>query len=176
MTMPARLKAHLDQAHAAYFPIRHIPARSSQYAASLIHIPGKQVAKTVALRSGKQILLAVLPASYHVNLERLAAVVGKPVKLIDEQECYQLFPDCQPGAIPPFGELYGLPVYLDETLAKAPEIVFSAGTLSDGIRMGNTDFVRVVKPRICSFAEGGEEVVSKDLSEELLVHEEGGGK
>ena len=175
MTMPARLNAHLDQAHVAYIPIHHIPARSSQYAASLLHTPGKQVAKTVAIRAGKQILLAVLPASYHVNLDKLSTLVGGPVKLIDEQECYRLFPDCQPGSIPPFGELYGFPVYLDAALAQASEIIFSAGTLSDAIRMGNTDFVYVAKPRICSFADEGE-VVSKDLPEDFVTRDAGGGK
>jgi Ala-tRNA(Pro) deacylase len=175
MTMPARLTAHLDQAHAAYTPIHHIPARSSQYAASLLHIPGKQIAKTVALRASNRILLAVLPASYHVNLEKLATVVREPVKLINEQECSRLFPDCQPGVVPPFGELYGLPVYLDQTLAETPEIVFSGGTLSDGVRMGNTDFVYVVKPRICSFAESGE-LAKKDIRQDFLADEQGGGK
>jgi len=172
MTIPAKLTAHLDQAHATYIPVHHAPARSAQYAASLLHISGKGVAKTVALRTGKQILLAVLPASYHVNLERLARLVGQPVKLIDEQECCRLFPDCQPGAIPPFGELYGFSVYLDTVLAQAPEITFGAGTLSDAIRMGNTDFVYVVKPHICSFADEGE-IVSHD---QIFAEEEGGGK
>jgi Ala-tRNA(Pro) deacylase len=172
MTIPARLTAHLEQSHAAYFPIHHTPARSSQYTASLLHVPGKHVAKTVALRAGEQILLAVLPASYHVNVEKLGAAVGGPVKLIDEEECYQLFPDCQPGAIPPFGELYGFPVYLDAALAQVREIIFSAGTLSDAIRMGNTDFVYMVKPRICSFADEGE-IASHDR---IFADEEGGGK
>ena len=136
MTIPVRLKDHLDQTHTFYVPIHHAPARSAQYAASLLHMPGKEVAKTVAMRAGKQVLLAVLPASYHINLAKLSAVLGAPVTPLGEQECFQLFPDCQHGAVPPFGEFYGLPVYLDETLAEAPEIVFSAGTLSDGIRMG----------------------------------------
>jgi Ala-tRNA(Pro) deacylase len=158
MTIPAKLKSHLDQNHIRYSPVVHEPARSSQYTASLLHVPGKRVAKTVVLRAGEQVLLAVIPASYHVNPNRLAAVMGAkaPVKLVEEAECYTLFPDCQPGAVPPFGELYGLPVYLDEALAEDPEIIFSAGTLSDGIRMGNADFVHLVKPRICSFAEEGE--------------------
>ena len=155
--------------------VPHVPARSSQYAASLLHVPGKEVAKTVVLRAGEQVLLAVLPASYHVNLEKLAGAVGTPVKLIEEKECYQLFPDCQHGVVPPFGELYGLSVYLDESLADAPEIIFSAGTLSDGIRMGNADFVHLVKPRICSFADIGE-VTRKDLLQEVVAPEEGGGK
>ena len=175
MTMPTRLKAHLDQANVSYTLIPHVPARSSQYAASLLHIPGREVAKTVALRAGKQVLLAVLPASHHVNMEKLAGVVGTPVTLIDEQECYQLFPDCQPGAVPPFGELYGLPVYLDEALTKTREIVFSAGTLSDGIRMDNADFVRLVKPLTCSFADRGE-VMRKGALRDVLAPEQGGGK
>jgi len=174
MAIPTRLKAHLEQSHTSFTPITHVPARSSQYTASVLHIPGKEVAKTVVLRSGEQILLAVLPASYHVNLHKFAAVVGAPVELIDERECYKLFPDCQPGAVPPFGELYGLPVYLDEALADDPEIVFSAGTLSDGIRMGNADFVHLVKPRICGFAEVGE-VMAKHVPEGAGF-ERGGGK
>lgn len=76
--------------------------------------------------------------------------------------------------MPPFGELYGLPVYLDESLADAPEIIFSAGTLSDSVRMGNADFVHLVKPRICSFADVGE-LTRKDLPQALAA-EEGGGK
>jgi len=175
MTIPAHLKAHLEQAHVTYSRVAHIPARSSQYAASLLHVPGKIVAKTVVLRAGKQVLLAVLPASHHVDLEKLAGVVGTPVQLIEEQECYQLFPDCQHGAVPPFGELYGLPVYLDETLADAPEIIFSAGTLTEGIRMGNADFVHLVKPRICSFAEKGN-VIREDDLQDVLPPREGGGK
>jgi len=175
MNLPSSLKLHLEQAHVSYTRVSHIPARSSQYAASLLHVPGKEVAKTVVLRAGTQVLLAVLPASYHVNLEKFSGAVGTPVKLLEEQECYKLFPDCQHGAVPPFGELYGLPVYLEETLAEAPEIIFCAGTLSEGIRMGNADFVRLVKPRICSFAERGE-VAREDGLHDLFPPQEGGGK
>ena len=175
MTIPGHLKTHLEQAHISYTRILHAPARSSQYAASLLHVPGKDVAKTVAMRAGKQVLLAVLPASYHVNLEKLGGVVGSPVKLIEELECYKLFPDCQPGAVPPFGELYGLPVYLEKMLADEPEITFSAGTLSDGIRMDSVDFMRLAKPRICSFAEQGN-VIREDDLQRVFSPEEGGGK
>ena len=175
MTIPVRLKTQLQQSHVSYTRIPHVPARSSQYAASLLHVPGKEVAKTVALRAGKQVLLAVLPASYLVDLEKLAGIVGTSLKLIEEQECYRLFPDCQHGAVSPFGELYGLPVYMDEALADDPEIIFSAGTLSDGIRMGNADFVHLVKPRICSFAERGN-VIREDDLQDVFSPQEGGGK
>jgi Ala-tRNA(Pro) deacylase len=141
----------------------------------LLHVPGKKVAKTVAMRAGKQAFLAVLPASYHINMGKLSAVVGEAVTPLTEQECYQLFPDCQHGAVPPFGELYGLPVYLDETLAEATEITFSAGTLSDGIRMGNADFVHLVKPRVCSFADAGE-ATRKGEMQDVFSPERGGGK
>jgi Ala-tRNA(Pro) deacylase len=175
MAIPARLKAHFEQTHTAYFPVTHAPARSAQYAASLLHVPGKELAKTVALRAGDKALLAVLPASYHINLDKLASVVGVGVKLMKEEECLRLFPDCQPGAIPPFGELYGLPVYLDRSLVEDPEIIFNAGTLSNGVRMGNTDFVHLAKPRICSFAERGEARTRRGM-EGCDTPDEGGGK
>ena len=99
----------------------------------------------------------------------LSRLLGKPDSGADFQPW-----EGSPGNAP-FGELYGLSVYLDESLADAPEIIFSAGTLSDGIRMGNADFVHLVKPRICSFADIGE-VTRKDLLQEVVAPEEGGGK
>ena len=154
MTMPARLKSHLDQIKIPYSQISHIPTYTAQGAASVMHVPGKEVAKTVVVRAGEKTLLAVLPASFHVNLNKLASIVGCDVRLATESECYALFPDCEPGAVPPFGELYGLPVYMDEALADDPEIILSVGTHSDAIRMGNADFVHLAKPQICSFADG----------------------
>jgi Ala-tRNA(Pro) deacylase len=151
--MPAHLKTILDHEHVPYWAISHRPTFSAQYAASVMHVPGKKVAKTVVLNAGKNILLAVLPASYQINLEKLSAAVGSHVELVEERECSRLFPDCEPGVFPPFGEFYGFPVYLDLALAEDPEIVLSAGTRSDAIRMSNTDFVRMVKPKIRSFAE-----------------------
>jgi Ala-tRNA(Pro) deacylase len=153
MAIPARLKSHLEQAHVGYTPVSHVPTMGSQYAAMVLHVPGKEVAKTVALRAGKENILAVLPASYRINLEKLSAIIGKPVALLEENKCDKLFPDCEPGAVPPFGELYGMPVYLDEALAEDPEIIFSAGTRTDGVRMGSADFMRLAKPRVGSFAE-----------------------
>jgi len=154
MTMPARLKSHLDQSKISYSQISHIPTYTAQGAASVMHVPGKEVAKTVVVRAGEKTLLAVLSASFHVNLNKLASIVGCDVRLATESECYASFPDCEPGAVPPFGELYGLPVYMDEALADDPEIIFSVGTHSDAIRMGNADFVHLAKPQICSFVDG----------------------
>jgi hypothetical protein len=88
-----------------------------------------------------------------INRERLSALVGGKVHILDERKCAELFPDCEAGAAPPFGELYGLPVYMDQTLVENPEIVFCAGTLSEGIRMGNVEFIHLVKPKVGEFAE-----------------------
>ncbi len=153
MTIPRRLRQHLDEAHISYEPIFHLAARSSEHIAATLHIPGIEMAKAVVLLAGEKPVLAVLPSSYHINLNRLAAVIGIPVRLADKAECQALFPDCEQDAVPPFGELYGLSVYLDQALADEPEMVFSAGTLWNAVRMGNLDFVRLTKPRICSFAE-----------------------
>jgi Ala-tRNA(Pro) deacylase len=167
--IPSRLKTHLEGSHVPYSLVSHTPARSAQYAASVLHVAGKEVAKTIALRAGKQVLLAVLPASYHVNLEKLSAAAGAPAELLNERECYKLFPDCQPGAIPPFGELYNLPIFLDKALVEDPEIIVSGGTISDGVRMASADFVRLAKPQICSFAEKGEPVSRPPLDHEFDI-------
>lgn len=174
MTIPSSVRTHLEKSHTHYSLVAHQPARSSQYAASLLHVPGKEIAKSVVLRAGEKMLIAVLPASYHINLKTLSTAVGAPVQLAGERECSNLFPDCQPGAIPPFGEIYGLPVYLDRSLAEDQEVIFCAGTLSDGIRMNYADFVRLAKPEICSFAEEGEISAKKSPLDDALF--EGGGK
>lgn len=153
MTMPAHLKSHLESAHIPYSLISHVPTSGSQYSAMVLHVPGKEVAKTIVLHAGKTKLLAVLPASFHINLKKLADIVGSPLELLEERQYNKLFPDCEPGAVPPFGELYHLPVYLDQALAEDSEIIFNAGTHTDAIRMRNADFVRLVKPQICSFAD-----------------------
>jgi Ala-tRNA(Pro) deacylase len=153
MSMSARLKALLDQEHILYTVMSHSPAYTAQAAAASLHVPGKEVAKTVVLRAGDDTVLAVLPASYHVNLKLLAATVGKAVRLATEEEFTHLFPDCEPGAMPPFGEIYGLPVYVDKVLTEDEEIVFPAGTHRDAIRMRYEDFSRLAKPWVCSFAE-----------------------
>ena len=153
MHMPKRLQSHLKENHITYSVIQHAPTYSAQVAASIMHIPGKEVAKTAALCAGEKILLAVLPASYRINFEKLSAIVGEKVQLMEEQRCVGMFPDCEPGAIPPFGELYGVPVYMDEALADDPEIVLGSGALSESLLVSNADFTRVVKPKICTFAD-----------------------
>jgi Ala-tRNA(Pro) deacylase len=153
MLMPERLELHLNVKHIPYSLIFHAPTDSAQVAASAMHVAGKEVAKAVALQAGNREILAVLPASYRINFEKLSSIVGAKVQLMDEEKFSELFPDCERGVIPAFGELYGVPVYLDEALAEDPEIVLSAGTHSDSVRMGNVDFMHLAEPQVCSFAE-----------------------
>ena len=153
MLMPERLETHLNVKHIPYSLIFHPPTTSAQMSAALMHLPGKEVAKAVALQAGNREILAVLPASYRINFEKLSVIVGAAVLLMDEEKFSEIFPDCERGVIPAFGELYGVPVYLDEALAEDPEIVLSAGTLSDSVRMGNVDFMHLAEPCVCSFAE-----------------------
>lgn len=151
--MSARLKALLDENNIHYTRMTHSPAYTGQEAAATLHVPGKELAKTVVVRAGEEMLLAVLPAPCRVNLEKLGAEVGKTVRLATEQEFESLFPDCELGAMPPFGQLYGLPVYVDEALAADQEMVFNAGTHREAIRMRYADYGRLAKPSVCSFAE-----------------------
>ena len=153
MLMPQRLESHLEVKQIPYSMIFHAATDSAQMVASTMLLPGKTVAKAIALRAGGREILAVLPASHRINFEKLSAIAGADVRLMDEETFSELFPDCERGVISPFGELYGVPVYLDEALAKDPEIILSAGTHCDCVRMGSLDFVQLAEPQICSFAE-----------------------
>jgi Ala-tRNA(Pro) deacylase len=154
MSVPQRLKSLLDSNHIPYQPLPHSTTYTAQGTATLMRISGKEIAKTVVLCAGtesEETILAVVPGSKHVKLDKLAAVIGKPVRLATELEFSPLFPDCELGAMPPFGGFYHLPVYADRSLARDEEIVFNAGTHHDAMRMTYDDFVRLAEPRLCSF-------------------------
>ncbi len=153
MSISIRLKGFLDENQIPYTVLTHATAYTAQGAAAVMQISGKELAKTVVLWTGEEMILAVLPAPNHVRFEKLAAEVGKSVRLATEQEFSSLFPDCELGAMPPFGSLYNLAVYVDESLAADEAIVFNAGTHRDAIRMRYDDFVRLTKPRVCLFAK-----------------------
>ena len=155
MSVSARLKELLDKNKVRYTTMTHSPAYTAQAAAATLHVPGQELAKTVVVKAGEEMVLAVLPASYHVNLKKLGEILGKPVRLATEDEFAGLFPDCELGAMPPFGVLYGLPVVADKVLAEDEEIVFNAGTHRDAIRMRFEDFEKLAKPQLASFAEKG---------------------
>jgi Ala-tRNA(Pro) deacylase len=154
MSVPLRLKSFLDSNYVPYESFSHPTTYTAQGTATLMQISGKEVAKTVVLCAGAQgeeTILAVLPGSRHVKFDKLAFAVGKPMRLATELEFSRLFPDCELGAMPPFGALYNLPVYVDESLARDKEVVFNAGTHHDAVRMRYDDFARLAQPTVCAF-------------------------
>jgi Ala-tRNA(Pro) deacylase len=155
MPISNRIKNHLEENNIPYSPMRHPSSYTAQGAAAVMHVSGSEVAKTVVVEAGKEYYLIVLPASYHVKPAKLAHVLGCPVRLASEEEFSSLFPDCELGAMPPLGELYGLRVIVDESLAADKEIIFNAGTHRDAIRMNFDDFMSLARPTICSFAAKG---------------------
>lgn len=152
MSVSERLKGFLDEAQIPYSVMTHTTAYTAQGAAAAMQISGRDLAKTVVLWAGDEMILAVLPAPSHSRLDKLSVEVGQPLRLATEQEFNSLFPDCELGATPPFGSLYKLPVYVDESLGAHKAIVFNAGTHRHAIRMEYDDFVSLAKPRVCSFA------------------------
>lgn len=153
MPILAKLREYLDRNHVQYEVMSHRQAFTAQEVAAAEHIPGKELAKVVMLRSGKEFLMVVLAAPYRVDLKRAQTVLGKPdLLLATEQEFAGLFPQCEPGAMPPFGNLYDLPVYVDESLTKDDTIVFNAGTHTQTVRMKFADFTRTVQPKVVAVA------------------------
>jgi len=152
MSITPELKTLLEESHVSYSTVSHTTTYTAQGTAAAMKVSGKEMAKTVVLKAGDDTLLAVLPAAHHANLEKLSSVLGKQVRLATEMEFISLFPDCELGAMPPFGSLYHLPVYVDESLSADEEILFNAGTHREAIRMRYLDFERLARPTICSFA------------------------
>ncbi|HEY3320129.1 MAG TPA: YbaK/EbsC family protein [Planctomycetota bacterium] len=147
-----RLREYLDTNGIRYTVIVHSKAYTAQEIAAAVHVPGKAMAKTVVAKAGDQFALAVLPAHHRVDLRELRAAVGAPVRLATEAEFQGLFPECELGAMSPFGNLYNLPVWVAEPLIYDDEIVFNCGTHSAVIRMKYADFARLVQPHVANFS------------------------
>ena len=148
-----KLKTYLDEHHIRYVSIKHSSAFTAQEIAASAHVSGKEFAKTVIIKVNGEMAMAVLPASYQVDFTMLQEIFGtKRVTLATEAEFKYFFPDCEVGAMPPFGNLYDLEVYVAETLAANREICFNAGTHTEMIRMSYNDFERLVQPRVFKFS------------------------
>ena len=148
-----RIKALLDQEKIPYRLVPHPEAYSALRLAESIHVPGREVAKVVIVRAKEEYGMAVLPAHRDLDLARLANVIGaKSVSLVEERDLEKIFPDCEVGAMPPFGNLYELPVYVDQSLAEEPVIFFPAGSHHEVIEMRYEDFDRIAHPIIGRFA------------------------
>lgn len=151
----ASLTEYLDTHNIAYVVISHSPAYTAQGIAGLAHIPGKELAKTVIVKLDGKLAMAVIPAKFHVDLVLLRkAARAKMAVLACEDEFKDRFPECETGAMPPFGNLFSLEVFADDSLEKDKEIAFNAGTHRELIRMAWDDFKRLVKPTVIRFAAG----------------------
>jgi Ala-tRNA(Pro) deacylase len=137
------------------FEVQHHPrAVPAQEVAASEHVPGKMLAKTVMVLADGQLIMLALPAPYQVDLEKVSALLeAGEVRLAEEEEFGDAFPDCEVGAMPPFGNLYGVPVYVEEALAEDEQIIFRAGTHTDTMSVRYADFERLVEPAVAAYAQ-----------------------
>ena len=152
--MPVKkLKEFLDANHIKYVSITHSPAYTAQQIAASAHIPGKELAKTVMVKIDGRLAMAVLPASQKVDFDllRQASGAGK-VELATEGEFRETFPECELGAMPPFGNLYDMAVYAAAQLAADEEIAFNAGSHIELIKLSYKDFERLVRPKVANIS------------------------
>jgi len=144
-----KLRNFLDQEQVNYVTITHSPAYTAQETAEAAHIPGREMAKTVMVKIDGEMTMVVLPASMKVDFVRLLDATGaQEVELAQEREFRDLFPDCELGTMPPFGNLYGLKTFVAEELTEDEEIGFNAGSATEIIRLAYQDYERLVEPRV----------------------------
>jgi len=148
-----RLKKFLDDNLIGFDVVQHDPAFTAQELAARMHVPGREFVKVVVIKMDGKYALAALPAHRRVDLKSLARAAGvRKCSLAGEKEFQDLFPDCDVGAMPPFGNLYDLPTYVDQEVAYNEVIVINAGTHAEAIRIRFADVRRLVRPRIGRFA------------------------
>jgi len=147
-----RLKQFLEKEHVRYTTLAHSPSFTAQEIAADAHVSGKELAKTVMVDLDGQIAMAVLPADQKIALPELRQAAGvSKARFATEDEFKGLFPDCETGAMPPFGNLYGMDVYVAAPLTEDEEIAFNAGSHTQLIRIAYRDYERVVHPTVAEF-------------------------
>ena len=151
--MPVRkVKEFLDNQNIKYVTISHSAAYTAQEIAASAHIPEKELAKIVMVRIDGKMAMAVLPASYNVDFDLFKKVAGtSKVELATEKEFKDMFPGCDVGAMPPFGNLYVMDVFVAESLGEDEEIAFNAGSHAELIRLAYKDFEKLVNPKVMNF-------------------------
>jgi len=153
MPLKKKLIEYLDQNNIRYLTMIHSRAYTAQELAAALHVPGDSFAKAVILRADDKHVMAVLPATYKVDLEKFKSVVNASmVELASENDFINLFPGCELGAMPPFGNLYELPTFVDVSLTEKEDIYFNATTHSEVVKMKFSDYQRLVNPIVTSFA------------------------
>jgi Ala-tRNA(Pro) deacylase len=147
-----KLMDFLDAQNVKYVAVTHSPAYTAQEVAAAAHIPGKEMAKTVMVKMDGEMAMVVLPASMKVDFGRLLDATGaQEVELAHERDFKDLFPGCDVGTMPPFGNLFGIRTFVAEELTEDEEIAFNAGSATEVIRLAYRDFERLVKPRVLPF-------------------------
>ena len=148
--MPVKMvKEFLDKHQVKYISVSHSPAFTSQEIAAAAHVSGKALAKTVVIKVDGKLAMVVVPANHQVNFAKLREATGsKAVDLASESEFKEKFAGCEVGAMPPFGPLYDMPVYLSSLLGQQDHILFNAGSHSELLQLTFPDFERLVKPKI----------------------------
>jgi Ala-tRNA(Pro) deacylase len=153
MAILSSLQRLLDGHNVPHEVHTHRTAMTAAELAAADHVPPSEVAKVVVLRSAERFVLAALPATRQLDVERLGALVGDPqLRLATEAEFADAFPECELGAIPPIGELFGVPLWVDDSLGREAETVFSAGTHRETVHLAYRDFVRLAKPTFGAFS------------------------
>lgn len=148
-----RIKEYLDSHRVKYVIITHSMAFTAQEIAASVHISGNEMAKTVIIKVDGKMAMAVLPATYMVNFRILSDIVGSQnIELATENEFQLRFPECEVGAMPPFGNLWNMEVFVSERLAYNSNIVFNAGSHTELVRMAYIDYEFLVKPHIINYA------------------------
>jgi Ala-tRNA(Pro) deacylase len=152
MSIPSALLDCLNTNHIPYEVLPHAKAYTARMAAAAEAIPRHHQAKVVMVSFPKGPAMTVLPADRKLDLRKLRALIHEPVSLQTEAEFAPVFTDCEKGAMPPFGNLYGIPTYVDQHLAGEDYIVFEAGTYTDAIKIRYADYERAVKPQVADLA------------------------
>ena len=148
-----KLKEFLDSHNVKYVTISHSRAFTAQETATSAHIPGKELAKTVMVKMNGKMAMAVLPASAKVDFDILKKATGSAtIEIANEKEFKDLFPDCEIGAMPPFGNLYGMEVFAAKSLTEDREIAFNAGSHRELVKLTYKDFEKLVKPKVITFS------------------------
>ena len=154
MAIPQRIRDYLDSQNVSYEAIHHSQAFTAQEVAHSLHVSGKKCVKAVVAEADHKIIIVVMPASHRLNFQELkSALKVNQLEMLVESELVDLFPDCDLGAIPPFGNLYGMDVWVDRAVASTERIVFCAGTHEDCIRMRYSDFAKLTRPFVGHFSE-----------------------
>jgi Ala-tRNA(Pro) deacylase len=152
MSIPRTLKSRLDHEHVHYDILNHSQTDRARAVAEALQLPEQSMVKVVIVKVKDSFVTMVLPASTKIDFQRLRGIFGTHrVRLATEEELAHLFPDCEVGAMPPLGTLYGLPVYVDRSLIGDEEIIFEGGTHSEAIRMRYWDFAALVFPVVAEF-------------------------